>query len=345
MTQAQLKEILKSNILNIAVADPSDPENIHDQLLAGASIFLAPPCLLCDEEDEENLDAISDIIEDKAFIAGQIKAPLASLENAPEAEFDAYYKTVLKQGEFLDNMGVSMIFLTDFEDTLTAKCAILALKEACNLPLCLGMKSTLEDGSISKALSILITAQALGVSAVGASGMYIDDALDLLSELQAFSTVPLFSISNPGEYLEPEEYRDYVSSFVNQKCAMLGLNHKRASFTSAAAKEAWQLMPLAPDFPLLNAVCSKNEHLFLDFAGKVVSRHKQMIEIKTEKEDELKKAIELFNRDGAAPVCFNIRDIELLTYALMHYAGRAAVKSDEYGEITAKEYGALVLKS
>ena len=85
--------------------------------------------------------------------------------------------------------------------------------------------------------------------------------------------------------------------------------------------------------------------MFLDFKGKVVGQHKQLLEIKTEKEEELRQALVLFNRPGAAPVCFHIRDIDLLEYAITHYAGRPAVKSDEYGEITAKELGAIILKS
>jgi len=52
----------------------------------------------------------------------------------------------------------------------------------------------------------------------------------------------------------------------------------------------------------------------------------------------------LFNKPGAAPVCFNIRDIDVLRYAIMHYAGRPAVRSDEYGEILAKELGAFIFQ-
>ena len=105
----------------------------------------------------------------------------------------------------------------------------------------------------------------------------------------------------------------------------------------------WQLSPLAPDFPLLNAISSSDEAMFLDFSGHVVSRQKSMIEIKTEELSEVTQALTLFNKAGAAPVSFSIKDIDVLRHAIMHYAGRPAVRSDEYGEILARELGAFVL--
>lgn len=237
-----------------------------------------------------------------------------------------------------------MIFMTDFSDIVTAKCALYAIREACDLPVCVGIRLVEEENAIHRALSLLVSMQALGVCAVGCTNMPIDDAMDLLSEMQAFTTVPLFALSDPGRYLEPEDYEDYIPSFVHQKCAILGLSDGGPSFSAAASKVLWQHSPLRPDFPKLNAICSEDEVMFLDFAGKVVSENKHYLEIKTEKGEELEQALSLFNRPGARPVCFEIKDIDLLEYAIMHYAGRPAVRSDEYGEITAEEYGALVLK-
>jgi len=168
--------------------------------------------------------------------------------------------------------------------------------------------------------------------------------LELLAEMQAFATVPLFSVCKASESVTPEDYGDYISSFVNQKCALVGLLDKSAAYTASAMKTMWQLSPLAPDFPLLNAVSSCDETMFLDFSGHVVSRQKPLIEIKTEELEEVKQALMLFNKPGAAPVSFSIKDIDVLRYAIMHYAGRPAVRSDEYGEILARELGAFVMQ-
>lgn len=345
MTSSQLREILKSNILTLAAADKAEPALWEDYIQAGAHILLAPACVRMDDEEADILEGLYDAAADKAFVAGQLVTPADKLTEAGGTlAYEAYYKSVLQRAGWLADMGVSMIFMTGFRDVATAKCALYAIREAAlDMPVCAGFCASEESGGLKAALSMLIALQSLGICAFGVSGMDIEDALELLSELQAFTTVPLFLLADPGRFLTPEIYSDYIPSLVNQKCAMLGLMQGRPALTAAAAKAIWQFSPLRPDFPILNAVCSQNEALFLDFGGKIVSQNKQLIEIKTEKEEELKQALELFNKPGTAPVCFHIRDIELLEYAITHYAGRPAVRSDEYGEITAKELGALVL--
>ena len=250
---------------------------------------------------------------------------------------------MLKQARFLEKEAVSMIFMTDFPDVLSAKCALYAIKEGSSLPICAGFSLVQGEQNIKKALSMLITLQAMDISAVGVTGMDIEDSLELLAEMQAFATVPLFAVCKASDFITPEDYGDYISSFVNQKCAMIGLFDKSAAFTASAMKAMWQLSPLAPDFPLLNAISSSDEAMFLDFSGHVVSRQKSMIEIKTEELSEVTQALTLFNKAGAAPVSFSIKDIDVLRHAIMHYAGRPAVRSDEYGEILARELGAFVL--
>ncbi len=343
MTTSQLKEILKSNILIMATADQTNLSILEEYVQAGANLLLAPAFGRFNEEDEAVLETFFGAAEDCAFVAGQIEAP--DMEFADDEAFDAYYESVVRQAAYLDKMEVSMIFLTNVRDAVSAKCAWYAIREATSLPVCVGICVGEDDDSIRRAVSLLITLQALDVCAVGCTGMYIDDALSVLSELQAFATVPLFAMSNPGAFLTPEEYSDYLPSFVHQKSAMLGLTSGSPAFVAAASKGVWQYSPLRPDFPTINAVCSANEIMFLDFSGKIVGKNKQLLEIKTEKEDELKQAMALFNQPGTTPVCFNIKDIDLLEYAILHYNGRPAVKSDEYGEITAKELGAMVLES
>ncbi len=343
MTAAQLREILKSNLLTIATPETSDPTQLEDYIEAGAHILLAPACQRMDDEEADVLAALVEAASDRAFVAGQLRQPTELPHD--EASYDSYYHLVMRQAEWLEDMGASLLFLTDFSDILTAKCAVYAIREALgpDMPICVGLRVTHDATAVKRALSLLVALQALEVCSVGCTGMDIEDSLYILSELQAFTTVPLFSIAEPGHYLTPEDYSDYISSFVHQKCAMTGLNHSSAAYVAAAVKGGWQHAPIRPDFPLVNAICSRDEALFFDFGGKTISRNQAQIEIKTEEEAELKQALALFNRPGAVPVCFAIRDIELLEYAILHYAGRPAVRTDEYGEITAKELGALIL--
>jgi len=344
ITPAQLKNILQSNILSLC---PLSEETISDcaaQVEAGAHVLLAPPADACDAAEEARLAAVFKAAADKAFVAGRIAAPKEGLaESGGTLSYEECYSRVLRQAKFLEKMGVSIIFLTDFTDILTAKCALYATREGTQLPVCVGFTQQAGEAGVKCALSLLITLQAAEVSAAGVTGMDIQDALELLSDIQGFATVPLFAVGIAGQYLLPEDYEDYVPSFVHQKCAMLGLVDQGPAFTAAMTKAIWQLSPLSPDFPMLNAVSSVNETVFLDFHGKIVGKNRQLLEIKTEKLEEIKQALTIFNRPGAAPVCFHIKDIDVLRYAIMHYAGRPAVRSDEYGEILARELGAFVL--
>ena len=340
MTTSQFKEILKSNILTISVPDAEVTDAWDDYVQAGAHILLAPPCIQADDDEADILDSLFEAAADNAFVAGQIAAPNPS----DTFDYDSFYNSVLNRAGWLYDAGVSMIMLTGFSDILSAKCAVYAIREAAqDFPICFGISMKDDGEMIKKSLSLLITMQALDICAFGCTNMDIEDSLELLSELQSFTTVPLFVVADPGNYLEPEMYSDYITSFVNHKCAMVGLLNSSPAYTAASSKECWQLAPLKPDFPVLNAVCSLNESLFLDFSGKIVSKNKQLLEITTEKQEEVEQALAIFNKSGAMPVCFSIKDIDVLEYAISHYAGRPAVRSDEYGEITAKEFGAFIL--
>lgn len=347
MTAAQLREILKSNLLTVAAPEAGSTALPEDYIQAGAHILLAPACRFMNDEEADALAELFEAAADRAFVAGRLQQPAEAI--ADDAAYEAYYRTVMKQAEWLENMGVSLLFLTDFTDVLAAKCAVYAVREALgpDMPICVGVQPYNDEGddesAVKRAISMLLTLQSLEVCSVGCSGIDVEDCMYILTELQAFTTVPLFSLAESGCCLRPESYSDYIPSLVHAKCAMTGLLHSSPAYTAAGVKGGWQFAPLRPDFPVVNAISSRDSALFYDFSGKAVSRNRAQIEIKTEKKTEMEQALSLFNQPGTAPVCFSVRDIELLEYAVMHYAGRPAVRSDEYGEITAKELGALVL--
>lgn len=347
MTAAQLREILKSNFLTVAAPQAESTALPEDYVQAGAHVLLAPACRFMDDAEADTLAALFEAAGDRTFVAGQLVQPPEAVTD--DAAYSAYYRKVMQQAEWLEEMGIGLLFLTGFTDVLAAKCAVYAIREALgtDIPICVGIQPYAagddDEHAVKRAVSMLITLQSLGVCSVGCTGCSIEDCLYILTELQAFTTLPLFSLAEPDRYLTPESYSDYIPSLVHEKCAMAGLLHSSPAYTAASVKGAWQYAPIRPDFPVVNAVSSRDDTLFYDFTGKAVSRNRAQIEIKTEDETELKQALVLFNQPGAAPVCFSVRDIDLLEYAIMHYAGRPAVRSDEYGEITAKELGALVL--
>lgn len=236
-----------------------------------------------------------------------------------------------------------------FDSLVEAKCAVYAAKEVCDLPICVMLKfdeqMQLSDGF--GLVSTLITLQSLGISALGISASDCDLTLDILMEMKEFTSVPLFSFPDANTFITPAEYAQYAQNFVNNKCVMFGGGKGTdPRFTAQIAKELWQAEPFTPDFPTVNAVCGKTDIFFMDFQHRAIGNSAKLLEIDLEniiKEEELDNIIEKLITSDIPPVCFISKDIDIIRRAVMCYPGRVAIKSDEYGDITAKEYGALIL--
>ena len=320
----------------------------------GANCFVAPTYLF--DTVAEKKEAIAQTVNaasDKVFVCGAIKAPKEkTVFSGGSLSYDEFYSLIKDEAVFLyENAPCAMIFLLGFRTLAEAKYAVLATREVCDLPICValdfGENVTLEDG-FDIATSI-ITLQSLNISAIGVMAEDCDTSLDIILDMKEFSAVPLFVFPAANEFITPTEYAQYAQDFVNNKCVMFGGGKGTDErFTAQIAKELWQLEPFAPDFPTVHAVCGKNEMYVMDFNNQVIGKNKTLIEMDLEKitkTEEIDKMIKTLSSSGLPPVCFKAKDIEILERAIKLYPGRAGVKSDEYGEITAKEYGAVILKS
>lgn len=356
ITKEQFKQIVKSNVL-LPAAVFEKPESIYKLLLShienGANLLVAPTYLYDNEKDKK--EAIKETVnaaEDTAFVCGAIYAPESkTVFSGGTLGYDAYYEKIKKEADFLyKNMSCAVIFLLGFDTLTEAKCAVFAVREVCDLPICLSLdfkdKLTLTDGF--DITSSVITLQSIGINALGVMADNCDIALDILLDMKEFSSVPLFAFPGANSYITPTEFAEYAHDFVNNKCVMFsGGKGTDERFTAQIAKELWQLEPFMPDFPTINAICGKNQIFFMDFHSNVIGKNKKIIEINLEnitKTQDVDEIIEKIIASDVPPVCFSSKDIEVLERAIKLYPGRAAVKSDEYGEITAKEFGAVILK-
>ena len=265
---------------------------------------------------------------DKAFVAGAVFAnPHKTVFSDGVLSYDEYYKIIKDEIKF-----------------------IYAAKEVCDLPICLCLDfkdiETLSDGyDIPTAV---ITLQSLGISALGIQAATPDVVFDCLLSMKEFASVPLFAVPDANGYIAPYEFSEYATDFVNNKCVMFaGGRGCDERFTAQIAKELWQAEPFMPDFPTVNAVCGKNSIFFMDFENNVIGKNKTIIEIdlagiKCDKDvDEM--ILKMKSADYP-PVCFKSKELGVLERAMKVYPGRVAVKSDEYGEIAAKEYGAIIFE-
>lgn len=320
----------------------------------GANLLIAPTYLCYTENSKK--DAIRQTVNAagaNAFVCGAV-TPLGEKikYSGTGISYDEYYLQMKKEIAFLyENGANSVLFLFGFNSLLEAKCAVYAAKEVCDLPICVLLdfkdKQTLADGF--NMVSTLITLQSLGISALGVMADDCDQVLDILLEMKTFSSVPLFAFPNAQGLITPIEFAQYAQNFVNNKCVMFGAGKgSDARFTAQIAKELWQLEPFLPDFPTINAACGREDIYFLDFQNQIIGQNKSLLEIDLEKISKLNEVdaiIDSLVKNGLPPICFSTKDIEILERAIKLYPGRAAIRSDEYGEITAKEYGALILSS
>jgi len=324
--------------LNEYDASSDITEIFEEYMECGANILIAPTHLAkTKSEKNEIIKKTLSASSDKVFTAGEIR-----LSDLPDLK-----KHVKSEAEYLDKSGVSMIFLNGAKTLKEAKLAFQSAKEITELPLLVGLTFE-ESGNLScgtTPLCALITLQAMGVDAIGCVfETDIDTAMDNFTVMSDFTTVPLFAYLD-AEFLTPELFADYLPNFVNYKCAMIGLSEKATlKHYIEMSKVLWQFKPYMPDFEEINAICSKKDIVFMDFSGNIVGENKNILEIKIEDEKtDVDKLLSIVNSENSGAICFDVKDIDILEKLLSEYEGRPLVKSDEYGEITAKEKGALVL--
>ena len=351
----QFKQIIKNNILLPAFVFDKDcdiTKTFEDHIDSGANIIVAPTYLYNSEKDKKKI--LSECVKcagEKTFVAGAIYAnPEKTVFSDGKLSFDTYYKIICEDVKCLyETFPFAMLFLMGFDTLAEAKYAVYAAKEACDVPVCLCLdfkgENILSDGC--DIATAVITLQSLGVDALGVQAESPDVVFDILLDMKEFASVPLFAVSDVSEFIAPYELAEYTQNFVNNKCIMVaGGRGTDCRHTAEIAKELWQAEPFMPDFPMVNAICGKNNILFMDFEGNVISKNKELIEIDLNglsKDEEVDEMILKIQSVGTPPVCFNSKELGVLERAMKVFPGRVAVKSDEYGEIAAKEYGAIII--
>lgn len=349
MTKEQLRKILKSSLLLLS-ARPSGEENIVEfyqrEMECGANVLFAPDF----REYGANREMLEQVVKtagENAFTACCIPKTEGGLQlYGGKNTYEEYYRMTLELAKLCKHAGISFLLLGGFSNLTEAKCAVLAAREACDLPLCVGLHFDdglhLESGIDPSAA--VITLQALGVNAVGVLGGDADGALEAVMQMKEFASVPLFALPEISSFMTPESMAEYAVSYVNHKCVLLGTYNGTSGDTAAVSKYIWQAEPFQPDFPEVRAVTGLRGIVFYDFNNHMIGDNKRLLEIAIAKAEEVEPLIKRLIASQTLPVCFNSKDLDALELAVKLYPGRPAVISDEYGEIAAKELGAMILQ-
>ena len=134
------------------------------------------------------------------LVAGSV-GPLGRLvEPGGEMAFDQAYDYFSEQAKGLAEGGVDVILIETMMDVQEARCALLAAKDSCDLPVWVSM--TFENGRTltgSDPVTALITLQAMGADVVGTNcGNGPEQMISIIEAMRPYATVPLLVQPNAG---------------------------------------------------------------------------------------------------------------------------------------------------
>jgi 5-methyltetrahydrofolate--homocysteine methyltransferase len=218
-------------------------------------------------------------VADKCLVAGSIGPLGRLLEPNGDLSFEHAYDCFKEQVSALAKGGADLILIETMMDVQEARCALLAAKDACNLPVWVSL--TYEKGRTltgSDPVTALITLQAMGADAVGSNcSTGPEQMISILQAQKPYAGVPLLVQPNAGLPrleggrtrfdLTPEEFRRFMRPLHDAGASMIGgCCGTDPEFIKAAAEELKNCRPhkLTLDAPDgLAALTSRSKSLFL----------------------------------------------------------------------------------
>ncbi len=171
----------------------------------------------------------------KALVAGDMAPTGRFIEPLGDLSFEKCVDTYKEQVQGLLEGGVDLFVIETMMDIQEARAALLAVRESCDLPVCVSMtfdeaKRTLMG---TDPVTALITLQSLGADAVGCNcSTGPAQMLDIIKMLKPYARVPLLAKPNAGLPrlidgatvfdMEAVEFGLYAQSFVEAGANLLG---------------------------------------------------------------------------------------------------------------------------
>ncbi|WHH57304.1 homocysteine S-methyltransferase family protein [Petroclostridium sp. X23] len=172
---------------------------------------------------------------DKAFVAGDLAPTGQFIHPIGELSFEEMVGVYKEQVRGLLEGGVDFFIVETMMDIQEARAALLAVKESCDLPVCISMTFN-EDGRTltgTDPTTALITLQSLGADAVGCNcSTGPEQMLDIIAAMSSHAAVPLLAKPNAGlpKLVDGEtvftmnagEFGTYVKSFIELGVGLIG---------------------------------------------------------------------------------------------------------------------------
>ena len=221
---------------------------------------------------------------DKGYVAGDIAATGQFIEPFGDMPFEEAVNIYKEQVKGLLEGGVDLFIIETMVDIQEARAALIAVKESCNLPVCVSMtfdesKRTLTG---TDPITALITLQSLGADVVGCNcSTGPKDMIEVIKEMKPYAKVPLLAKPNAGlprlvngktEFdMDALEFSSYVKDFVEAGVNLLGGCCGTSPLYIEKIKENIKsLKPKRPSAKKVSCVTSARKTVFTGFDEPVV---------------------------------------------------------------------------
>jgi 5-methyltetrahydrofolate--homocysteine methyltransferase len=204
------------------------------------------------------------------LVAGDISATGRFVQPFGDLPFEAAVNIYKEQVAGLIEGGVDFFIIETMIDLQEARAALLAVKESCDLPVCVSITFN-EDGRTltgTDPVSALITLQALGADAVGCNcSTGPQNMLEFVRAMRPFAKVPLLAKPNAGlpKLIDGEtvfdmgldEFGKYGPLLIEAGVTLLGgCCGTSPSYIASIASNTKGIKPLAKAQPIFSAVTS-----------------------------------------------------------------------------------------
>lgn len=216
---------------------------------------------------------------DKGFVVGDIAPTGQFVRPFGDMPFETCVEVYKEQVKGLLEGGVDFFVVETMMDIQEARAALIAVKESCDLPVCVSMTFD-ENGQTlmgTDPLTALITLQSLGADAVGCNcSTGPKDMLKIIKTMKPYAKVPLIAKPNAGLPklidgetvfdMGAEEFGAYVEEFAKSGVNLFGgCCGTSPLYIEEIKKNLKGLKPLKIEAEKVSAVTSARNTVFVGF--------------------------------------------------------------------------------
>jgi 5-methyltetrahydrofolate--homocysteine methyltransferase len=216
---------------------------------------------------------------DNGFVVGNLAPTGQFVKPFGDMPFETCVDVYKEQVKGLLEGGVDFFVIETMMDIQEARAALLAVKESCDLPVCVSM--TFDENGLTlmgtDSVTALITLQSLGADAVGCNcSTGPSDMIKNIKMMKPYAKVPLLAKSNAGLpklvdgktvfSMGPEEYGTYVEEFAKSGVNLLGgCCGTSPAFIEQISKKLKGMKPVWVLAEGISAVTSARNTVFVGF--------------------------------------------------------------------------------